>query len=88
MHPCEPFRSGAVVHPTHIMVHPRVHRAHRLKSAVVHKLLRVYLNVTHFWSWEFRPNPVHHFMKFTKFQVGLLSINMAKNLKRPVSNKT
>jgi len=22
-----------VVHPTHILVHPRVHRAHRLKSA-------------------------------------------------------
>jgi len=25
----------SVVHPTHILVHPRVHRAHRLKSAAV-----------------------------------------------------
>jgi len=32
MHPCEPFRSGA---PTHILVHPSVHRALRLKSAVL-----------------------------------------------------
>jgi len=24
-----------VVHPRHILVHPRMHRAHRLKSAVV-----------------------------------------------------
>jgi len=26
-----------VVHPTHILVHPRVHRAHRLKSAGLHR---------------------------------------------------
>jgi len=31
MHLCEPFLSGA--HHTHIVVHPRVHHAHRLKSA-------------------------------------------------------
>jgi len=31
MHPCEPV----VVHPTHVLVHPRVHRAHRLKSAAL-----------------------------------------------------
>jgi len=30
MHPYEPFRSGA---PTHILVHSRVHRAHRLKTS-------------------------------------------------------
>jgi len=30
MHPCESF---LVVHPTHILVHPRVHRAHRLETA-------------------------------------------------------
>jgi len=28
-----------VVHPTHILMHPRVHRAHRLKSAVLQQLL-------------------------------------------------
>jgi len=32
MHLCEPL---LVVHPTHILVQPRVHRAHRLKSAVL-----------------------------------------------------
>jgi len=32
MHPCEPF---LVVHPTHIFVHTRVHRAQQLKSAVL-----------------------------------------------------
>jgi len=30
MNLCDPF---LVVHPTDILVHPRVHRAHRLKSA-------------------------------------------------------
>jgi len=30
MHLCEPF---LMVHPTHSLVHPRVRRAHRLKSA-------------------------------------------------------
>ena len=29
MHPCVPFHSGA---PLTFLVHPRVHRAHRLKS--------------------------------------------------------
>jgi len=39
MHPASPF---LVLHPTHILVHPRVHRAHRLKSAV----LDYYLSLT------------------------------------------
>jgi len=33
MHPCEPFLF--VVYPTHILMHPRVRRAHRLKSAAL-----------------------------------------------------
>ena len=32
MHPCVPFRSGA---PLTFLVHPRVHRAHRLKSTAL-----------------------------------------------------
>jgi len=32
MHLCEPF---LVVHPMHILVHSRVYRAHRLKSAAL-----------------------------------------------------
>jgi len=35
-----------VVHPTHILVHPRVHRAHRLKSSALEVLLQANSVVT------------------------------------------
>jgi len=38
-----------VVHPTHIMVHARVHRAHRLKSAVLDFAT---LNAGWYWSHQ------------------------------------
>jgi len=35
-----------VVHPTHIFVHPRVHRAHRLKSAALNMYQHLAVNRT------------------------------------------
>jgi len=35
MHPCELFRSGAPKYLPHILVYPKVHCAHQLKSAVL-----------------------------------------------------
>jgi len=62
--PCEPCM---VVHPTHILVHPRVHRAHQLKGTGLeqsHKSsLAFNFQYEHrpwsvayrsFWSWEFQ----------------------------------
>jgi len=48
MHLCEPLLSGLVVHPTHILVHPRVHRAHRLKSAAIGPKVNGQQNLTGF----------------------------------------
>jgi len=35
-----------VVHPTHILMHPTVHRAHRLKSAQLVNIKHVIVRVT------------------------------------------
>jgi len=53
-----------VVHPTHILVHPRMHRAHRLNSAARQygnnykhwKILDLALDLNYFF---YNPNPTH-----------------------------